>query len=250
MPRKNKKKISIFSKIVFVGVIVALIATVLYLFYLRRYNQETTFDKNYYTVRGVDLSHHNPIINWDDVRDQNLSFVYIKATGGVSHKDRNYIYNYNAAKKSGIKVGSYHFYLFAASGKEQAQHFIRTAKCESGDLFPAIDVEHSSDNPQSNDTAYVNIVIRELKVLENELYEYYGVRPIIYTNKQCYRLYVKDNFTDNPLWICDLQGEPSGIDNWIIWQFSHKGELPGVAGDIDLNYYRYPYEQLNKILMP
>lgn len=238
-----------------IGVIVLTITTISvaavgYYIYIKRYKQEATFSNEKYTVRGVDLSHHNPIIDWSEIHDQNISFVYMKATGGVSHSDRNYIYNYKAARKNNIKAGSYHFYLFAASGKEQAQHFIKTAKCESGDLIPAIDVEHSSDNPLSHDANYVSLVIRELKVLENELYEYYGFHPIIYTNKQCYRLYINDNFENNPVWICDLHNEPVNINNWIIWQFSHKGQLPGVDGDIDLNYFRYSYDQLNKILIP
>ncbi|GAB6012358.1 glycoside hydrolase family 25 protein [Viscerimonas tarda] len=248
--RKKKNKTRRSVNWVILGVIAISILAVGYYIYVKKFKQATSFNKVGFTVRGVDLSHHNPIIDWSEVTGQNIGFVYMKATGGVSHKDRNYLYNYKSAKKSNIKAGSYHFYLFAASGKKQAQHFIKTARCESGDLLPAIDVEHSPDNPHSHDTVYTQLVVKELKALENELYEYYGVHPVIYTNKQCYGLYIKDYFFDNPLWICDLSAEPSGIDNWMIWQFSHKGKLDGIKGDIDLNYYRYSYEELNKILMP
>ncbi len=96
----------------------------------------------------------------------------------------------------------------------------------------------------------MKLVIQELRVLENELYEYYGVHPLIYTNRDCYKLYINGNFPDNPIWMCDLEQEPSYVENWVIWQFSHKGDIPGVDGDIDLNYFRYSFEDLGKLLLP
>lgn len=210
-----------------------------------------SFESDKYFVKGIDVSHHNPILNWDIVMEQGISFAYIKATEGTSHLDRNYPYNYELAKKTNIHVGSYHFYTFGLSGKEQAQHFLNTAKFQSGDLRPVIDVEHSTANPYSKDDKYVASVINELKVLENELYEHFGVHPIIYTNKDCYKLYVKSNFPDNFVWICDLENDPSDyMKDWKIWQFSHKGELPGVIGNIDLNYYRYSFEEFKELLLP
>ena len=54
------------------------------------------------------------------------------------------------------------------------------------------------------------------------MYEYYGVRPIIYTNKDCYKLYIKNHFPENLIWMSDLHNEPNLKDyNWIFWQFSH-----------------------------
>ncbi|MFR9166215.1 MAG: glycoside hydrolase family 25 protein [Dysgonomonas sp.] len=213
-------------------------------------NISNEFDRQEFTVKGVDLSHHNPIIDWATVSDQDISFVYLKATGGVKHLDRNYPYNYKSAKSNNLRTGSYHFYLFGVSGRKQARHFINTAKVETGDLIPAIDIEHSGDNPYSKDSTYNNLVIAELKNLENALYEYYGVRPILYTNRECYKLYVQNNFSENYIWLCDLKNKPSDINNWIIWQFSHTGKLGEVKENIDLNYFRYSHDQLNKILMP
>jgi len=248
--RKKKDYNGILTKSFVAFLLLVSAAALSYYFFFLKQKQPITFDKPQYSVRGVDLSHHNPIINWNELHDHNIHFVYLKATEGLSHQDRNYTYNYESARKSKIKTGSYHFYLFGASGKDQAKHFINVAKCNSGDLIPAIDVEHSPGNPYSKDTAFVNLVISELKILEDEFFEYYGLHPVIYTNKDCYKLYIKDHFPDNPVWMCDLHNEPSGIDNWVIWQFSHKGELAGVTGEIDLNYFRYSYDQFYKILIP
>lgn len=204
-----------------------------------------------YLVRGVDVSHHNSYINWSKLREENITFVYLKSTEGSNHRDRDYRQNYKAAKDAGLKVGTYHFYTFGRDGKKQAQHFIRNSIVKTGDMIPAIDVEHSAVNRPRNDKESYEKMIKELRNLESALFKKYGKRPVIYTNKECYRMYIKDNFPDNPLWICDLHDEPgNGYKNWVIWQFSHTGNIDGVVNDIDLNYYRNSFEEFKKLLLP
>ena len=212
------------------------------------------YDSKYghkYMVRGVDVSHHNGPVNWSQLKNEGITFSYLKSTEGISHIDRNYKSNYENSKQSNIKTGTYHFYTFGLDGEMQAHHFMRHAIVGSGDLIPAIDVEHSPANKYSNDKDYIKIVIDELIKLEYEMYEYYGVRPIIYTNKDCYKLYIKNHFPENLIWMSDLHNEPDLKDyNWIFWQFSHTGNINGVSGDIDLNYFRYSFRQFNQFLMP
>jgi lysozyme len=204
-----------------------------------------------YLVRGVDVSHHNSYINWNQLRKQNITFVYLKSTEGSNHKDRDYKRNYKVAKDAGLKVGAYHFYTFGKDGKKQAQHFIRNSIVKSGDMIPAIDVEHSAINRSCNNKELYGKMIKELRNLESTLTKQYGKRPVIYTNKECYRMYIKNNFPDNPLWICDLHEEPGNdYKNWVIWQFSHTGKITGVVNDIDLNYYRKSFDEFKKLLLP
>lgn len=249
---RNKKQLRNIKIVASVVTLIVLVFSLSYYFYHKKHRQASTFDNSKYFVKGIDVSHHNPILDWTEVRNQNISFVYIKATEGITHDDRNYRSNYKLSKENNIKVGAYHFYSFGISGREQAKHFINVAKCKSGDLFPAIDVEHSFSNIYSKDTIYTRNLLKELSVLEKELYEHYGFHPIIYTNMDCYKLYIKDRFPDNYIWICDLRSEPSdhNVQNWIIWQFTHKGELPGIVGDVDFNYFRYSFDRLNEITIP
>ena len=244
---KKRKSDNKLKSITLVATLIVLFLTLGYFFY-KKSTANTFNESQKYQVKGIDVSHHNPILDWAEVKRQNIHFTYIKATEGITHEDRNYSYNYKLAKDNNIKTGSYHFYNFGISGREQAKHFIRIAKCQSGDLIPAIDVEHSPANPYSKDPVFIKSVIKELKVMENELYEYYGVHPIIYTNTDCYKLYINNSFPNNPIWISSLNKEPNNeIKNWIIWQFTHTGELDGIVGNLDLNYFRYSFEELQKI---
>lgn len=212
---------------------------------------ENPYFSQKYLVRGVDVSHHNSFIDWNQLRKENITFVYLKSTEGTEHKDRDYKRNYRVAKDAGLKVGTYHFYTFGEDGERQARHFIRQSTLQTGDLTPAIDVEHSTANRPCNNKKSHEKMIAELKKLETALFKKYGRHPIIYTNKECYKMYIKNYFPENRLWICDLHNEPGGeYNNWSIWQFSHTGKINGVTDNIDLNYYRYSFDDFKTLLIP
>ena len=234
---------------------IAILVVVFFVVHRTRQNLFHTFEdsefSDKYFIRGVDVSHHNAFINWERLRENNITFVYLKSTEGVSHKDSDYDRNYRIAKDAGLKTGTYHFYIFGLDGRRQAAHFIRNSHVRTGDLPPAIDVEYSSVNEVCADSASYRLMMRELKQLEKTFFNYYGKHPVIYTNKDCYRKYIKSAFPDNPIWICDLHGEPTEAeDRWVIWQFSHTGNIEGTVHDIDLNYYRYSFTDFQHLLIP
>ena len=63
-----------------------------------------------YTIRGIDVSHHQQIINWETVKQSNITFAFIKATEGDDFKDRMFETNWEEAIKNNIIPGAYHFY--------------------------------------------------------------------------------------------------------------------------------------------
>ena len=61
--------------------------------------------------QGIDVSHYQGNINWERVaREDNVHFVYIKATEGAGLVDDCYLRNLYGAKRVGLPVGSYHFF--------------------------------------------------------------------------------------------------------------------------------------------
>ena len=46
-----------------------------------------TFIASYYELQGVDVSHFQGNIDWEVLKDQGISFAYIKATEGSGHVD-------------------------------------------------------------------------------------------------------------------------------------------------------------------
>lgn len=62
-----------------------------------------------YPVRGIDISHHQGDIRWDQIPLSEVHFAYIKATEGGDFRDNDFGHNWSEAKKAGIAPGAYHF---------------------------------------------------------------------------------------------------------------------------------------------
>lgn len=195
-------------------------------------------NKNDSTI-GVDVSSYQANINMNKLKEQNIQFIYIKATEGSKAQDNTFEKNWDNAKKAGLLSGAYHFFSFDSEGKTQAENFINTVDDNmKGRLIPAVDVEYYRDkkeNPPKKED-----VVRELKVFLNALEKEYGVKPIIYSGAEIYDKYLKGEFDEYKKWISSFYTPLSWNykDDWYIWQYLNKGELEGYSGGekyIDLN---------------
>lgn len=190
-----------------------------------------------YPVFGVDVSNYQGDVDWNILEEQGVRFAFIKATEGSGHIDESVRQNLERASETDIKLSAYHFFSFDSAGETQAENFISVVSADEIDMPPVVDIEYYADkrkNKPSKEEAE-NI----LRPLLSELEEYYGVKPIIYTTLPVYCRYVKENFSDYPLWIRSVNFEPDLID-WKFWQYCDSGELEGYNGDekcIDFNVY-------------
>ena len=69
---------------------------------------------------GIDVSHHNGNINWEQVPD--VEFVYIKATEGVTYVDPMYQQNIKGARAKKLRVGAYHYFRTTSSVQKQFEN--------------------------------------------------------------------------------------------------------------------------------
>ena len=91
-------------------------------------------DVNYpegYEIHGIDISHHQGTIDWQELKDNGqidkypVRFIYMKATEGASIVDENFYDNFHQAREYGFTRGAYHFYSVHSPAKAQAEYFIR-----------------------------------------------------------------------------------------------------------------------------
>ncbi|MCH3923448.1 MAG: hypothetical protein LKE30_00815 [Bacteroidales bacterium] len=224
-------------------VLLSVVASVVYVYgidYYRKYYACPTVDIDYnrYPVVGIDISVHQAKIDWQIVYDSKISFAFIKATEGVTLVDKRFASNWKEAKDKNIVVGAYLFYKFNKDGKQQAQTFIRTVKLTDTDLPPVVDFELCYGN-RFTKVSHTQ-VLNELYKCMRELEKHYKVKPIIYTNIDTYTKYIKGNFDEYPLWLCKLCNEPTN-SNWTFWQYTHKGVVPGIKGNVDMNIFNGSY---------
>ncbi|MCB0662987.1 MAG: glycoside hydrolase family 25 protein, partial [Saprospiraceae bacterium] len=103
-------------------------------------NKETLRMDNF-LIHGIDVSHHQSYINWEQVASNDIHFAFMKATEGVSLVDSMYCDNWDGASKTPLKKGAYHFFRPTVSAQEQFENFTMMVQLEDGDLPPVLDIE-------------------------------------------------------------------------------------------------------------
>jgi lysozyme len=190
-----------------------------------------------YGIHGIDVSHHQATINWKDVKemqikDIKIGFAFIKATEGTDSKDWQFKRNWQQAYEHGVVRGAYHFFNAGKSGKAQAQNFISAVSLKSGDMPPVLDVEQTN---RASKQALQQRVADWLRLVEN----YYGVKPVIYSNADFYLKYLAGKFDDYPLWVAHyfVKNKPRVSRNWVFWQHNEGGRVNGIDAYVDFNVF-------------
>ena len=200
-------------------------------------------DKNYSNNEnliydGIDVSNYQKDIDWrTTARDDNIKFVYIKATEGATHKQHRYRRNIENARRHGIKVGSYHFMTTTSSVESQFKNFISVALPEEQDLVPLLDVEKRGGwtVKQLQDSVMKFAIMLE---------QHYGCKPMIYASSSYFNNYLGAQFAHYPLFIARYaKSEPSLYygAKWILWQFSDRGRIDGIDALVDLSRFNRGY---------
>lgn len=194
---------------------------------------------------GFDVSEYQSEIDWEQTyhidESFELSFVFIRATAGKNKTDKRFKENWKASKERELIRGAYHYYRPNENSIAQAENFIKNVKLEKGDLPPVLDIEKLPKS-QSIDSLKVGLR-RWLKKVE----KHYKVKPIIYSGESYYTDFLKEEFSDYPLWIANYNFWRNHLeDDWLFWQFTEKAQIQGIEGMVDVNVFN---GNKNKLLL-
>lgn len=209
-------------------------------------------DINYpvgYEIQGIDISHHQGVINWPQLKADGridkypVRFVMMKATEGANRVDENFHDNFFQSREYGFTRGVYHFYSVHSGANEQARFFIRIVQLENGDLPPVLDVENKPE--QLSDQQFKDSVLLWLRTVER----HYGVKPIVYTNHNFKLRYLSDAaFDEYPYWIAHYYVDKVQYPGaWKFWQYTDVGRIAGIHGSVDFNVYNGSFYDLRKM---
>ena len=188
-------------------------------------------------IEGIDVSRWQGPINWGPVRQAGIQFVWVKATEGAELVDPLGARHVHGAREAGLVVGVYHF---ARPGDPvaQARRAVDMANQWGAWGLPlALDLEVEVGNASRFADAFINTV-RELSPRK--------VWPVILYTGFSYLLTHGLGYLKVPLWIARYRERTlgPGLTNWDVWQYTSKGVVPGVAGNVDRNVAReesWPY---------
>ena len=242
-----------YKKIIITILIIILILLVIFLLMINGYIIPTKLEAEKYEVRGVDVSEYQGEVDWDKIKEQGISFAFVKATEGSKGKDSYFNKNFQKLKNTDMLLGIYHFFSLESTGEEQAKNYIDTVGVTKNDdslLIPIVDIEYYSD--YKKEEPIKDWIKKELKVLLDKLESTYRVKPMIYTTMEFYNDYLDGEFLDYDIWIRNILTKPN-LENrtWKFWQYTGRGRLEGYSGEekfIDLNVFNGSKEEFDKFV--
>lgn len=187
-------------------------------------------DRHRYPVRGIDISHHQGVIDWQAVAADDVAFAYVKVSEGGDHRDTRYRANIAGATAAGIATGAYHYFTFCRSGAEQAQNFLAAIEGENLTLPPVIDLEFEGNcerRPSRDEMA------REVGAFVDAVEARLG-RQVVYYATEWFRLSYGSGLPTRPLWCRLIAFEPFHV-NWRIWQYDDDAKVAGIDAPVDVN---------------
>ena len=203
--------------------------------------------------KGVDISEHNGIINFEIAKDY-IDFAIIRVSFGKKGIDKTAIRNIENCIKYNIPFGCY-LYSYALNLNDaviEANNFLKIILPykDKISIGACIDMEDADLYKKKNGFP-TNEMICEIVNLECRIFENAGLRPIIYASSYWFNSILNSSDLDNyTKWIA-WWNENAKIDKntYKIWQYTSKGHIAGIEGSVDLNMIFDNLEKTNKELL-
>ncbi len=99
-------------------------------------------------TKGIDVSEHNGVIDWEKVKASGVGFAMIRAGYGKGNIDKQFVRNAQECTRVGMPFGVYWF-SYAVTEEEverEAEHCLNAVKPYHLDLPIAYDFEYDSVN--------------------------------------------------------------------------------------------------------
>ncbi|MDR0946188.1 MAG: glycoside hydrolase family 25 protein [Ruminococcus sp.] len=190
----------------------------------------------------IDVSKHNGNIDWKKVKAAGVTGVIIRAGYGklLKQKDACFEKNYAGAKSVGLPVGAY-WYSYAvdvAAAKQEAEVCLEVIKDKSFEYPIYFDIEDKCHLKLSKATC---TAITEKFCTELEKNKYFAG---VYSFDSFFVSYLESSIQDKfSCWAARVEKvRPTYCKKFAMWQYSWKGKIDGIKGDVDCNeaYKNFP----------
>ena len=197
--------------------------------------------------RGIDISHHQGDINFESLKG-NIDFAMVRTSYGNFYIDKKYKRNIEGLEKINVPYGLYHF-SYATTKEEaigEAKGFLNIIK-NYKPLYPVvIDIESSSRTEDVKKDTLVDIADTFCKMIEEK-----GYYVMIYSNLNYFETKLNSPALNKfDKWVAQWKDKFTYKGNAGMWQYSSKGKMPGISGnvDLDISFRDYPSIIKNKNL--
>lgn len=210
-------------------------------------------------AKGIDVSKHNGTIDWKMVKASGqVDFAILRAGFGklASQKDERFEEYYEKARAAGVPIGAY-WYSYVATKKEKAHYNINDAIAEAeqeADACIAALKGKKFEYPIWYDIEEMETLALGInglpKVIEafcNKL-EAAGYWVGVYMSAAPMSSVISDAIRNRfSCWVAHVNvTAPKYAYRYDMWQYSWKGKISGINGDVDMDYCYVDYPTLIK----
>ena len=208
--------------------------------------------------QGIDISAWQGNIDWDQVKNC-IEAIIIRAGYGKNNIDQKWVPNVEAVRDSSLDVGAYWFsYAYTADmAYMEGCYAANAVKNKFGDrqIPIAFDLEYDSVAYAAKNGVKIGraeatlFAIRFLTAVKE-----FGYRPMLYTNIDYIRNYfdlgvIRAAIPDLLLWVACWGSEPKDY-NMAVWQYSSKGSVAGIIGNVDMDEVYVDMEIRDGVAVP
>ncbi|GEP71787.1 hypothetical protein LRA02_06550 [Lentilactobacillus rapi] len=181
-------------------------------FFVVRSHEKHELEK--YPIRGVTINQTNGYIDFESLKSDGISFVYLKATQGATFTDDSFQSNFERSQGSQLPVGVYHYFSFSSSPTAQFKNFVRAVQDNTGSLPICIAIQYYGTYGENS--LQWKTVRKDVADLSDRLRAYYK-RPIVISATRSIIDHLHVQATGKrQFWPTDAQiGKPNGDATFI-----------------------------------
>ena len=187
-------------------------------------------------ARGIDVSNFQGTIDWNQVKAAGIEFAILKVGPVYGKPDSTFERNATECERLGIPYGVY-YYSYARSVADANKEADRTLAWLGGH-YPSLPIYYDlEDNYILQDPNFSKDKLAQIAQTFCNRMEAVGFKSGIYANLNWFNNYLNspslngyDHWVAQYNWRCDYAGSYS------FWQYSSRGNVPGVNGSCDMNY--------------
>ncbi len=186
---------------------------------------------------GIDVSHHQGVINWDAVKAAGIDFAIIRCGYGMNlteQDDRQWSRNVSECERLGIPYGVY-FYSYAMTADmavEEGAHAVRLLEGCSPSLPVFYDLE------ENRQLVLGSSGLAEIARIFCDIVGSKGYEVGVYASLNWWQYYLTDAVFENWYrWVAEWHSSCSYNGRYEAWQYTSKGTVDGINGNVDMNYW-------------
>ena len=193
--------------------------------------------------KGIDVSYYNGTIDWKRVKQSEVEYAIIRCGYGTNDKnqdDKKWEENVKGCIDNNIPYGVY-LYSYADTvekASSEADHAIRLLQGKKLKYPVYYDLEEDKLRDKISKQTIADIAQTFCDKLSAK-----GYTVGIYANKDWFTNYLTDSrFNNWTKWVAQYNTVCNYKGKYDMWQCSSTGRVPGISGNVDLNYSYSPFE--------